>query len=204
MLAMLGQVVVEFGASFNDLGLLRTGFDSFEQQARQCFRIMGTENDIDMTEFLLELISVALADATSDGDIALGERGSLAKRKILHGSDLPHQTLVCLFPDAASDEDTDIGFLIGFDRNATQLFKHTRNLFGVMLIHLAAESRDAEGGIAEHVRAPLFLYLIDRHAKCAARLDCETDGSAIFPIDDDVRKARRADDFDSNRRTEAA
>ena len=175
---------------------------------------MGAEHDIEVRQLLGELLAVALADATPYRDIALVERRALAHGDILHGGHLPVEARIGRLAYAARQKHNDIGLLDGGDGQRAQSFQHAGYALGIVLVHLAAESMDAEGGPFEMSAHGLsesidlgnrrVLGCDGRSGKPRTGLDGETDGRAVLAVDDDIGERGNAADLDAHRREKPA
>ena len=105
---------------------------------------MGSEDNIEMREFFDKLFAVPLSDAATDGNNAFSKRRANANLDVLHRGDLAVKAYVSSFANAACHEDDDISFFDRFNLQGAKTFKHTRDSFRVVFVHLAPESVDAK------------------------------------------------------------
>jgi len=81
---MLGKIIMEFGASFDNLTPATTVFDNVEKEIGKRCGVMGAKNNVNMTELLLQLVPITLSNASTNGNITLGKTRAFPERIILY------------------------------------------------------------------------------------------------------------------------
>ena len=97
-----------------------------------------------MRQRVNKFVAIALTNASTNSDHPVVKRAALTQRDIFHRCNLTVEAGVCRLPNAAGHEHYDICIFDFINRGGTKVFEHTYNALGIMLVHLAAESVDAE------------------------------------------------------------
>lgn len=166
---------------------------------------VGAEHDLHMRHLSREGVPIPLSDASAYGDDPLPQRGGCPQGLVLQRHDMSEQARISGFSDTACHEDDDIGLFRAIDLCTSQGFEHADDALGVMLVHLAAERLRAERQsvkIVAHGGEGCLLLSGDGlsgRSECSARLDGESDGSAVFAIYHDVGERWDANDLYAHR-----
>ncbi len=111
---------------------------------------MGAEDHIEMRQLLGELLTVALADAATDGNEALREGAAIAYGNVFHRGHLAIEARISGLAHAAGHERDDVRLFDSVDGQRPEPFQHAGNALRIVLVHLASERVDAEGGSFEY------------------------------------------------------